>query len=126
MIVGIGIDMIWVHKVRTALEHYGNQYREEIFTAEERSYCESSVDPAQGYAARFAAKEACMKAFGMGWSNGLNWTQIAVRNLPNGAPELSLSGAAEAVAREKGVGRCLVSLTHTPELAIAEVLLESN
>lgn len=126
MIVGIGIDMIWVRRVRNALEHYGDQYLEEVFTAEERSYCESSSDPAQGYAARFAAKEACMKAFGTGWSGGLEWTQIAVRNLPNGAPELRLSGAAEAVAREKGVGRCLVSLTHTPELAIAEVLLESN
>jgi holo-[acyl-carrier protein] synthase len=126
MIVGIGIDMIWVREVRAALQRYGSQYGEEIFTAEERSYCESSADPAQRYAARFAAKEACMKAFGTGWSNGIEWTEIAVRNLPNGAPELRLSGAADAVARDKGVERCHVSLTHTPELAIAEVLLESN
>ena len=126
MILGIGIDMMWVSEVRTAMAHYGNQYGEDIFTAEERSYCESTADPAQGYAARFAAKEACMKAFGTGWSNGIEWTQIAVRNLPSGAPELSLSGAAAALAHDRGVGRCHVSLTHTRELAIAEVLLESK
>jgi holo-[acyl-carrier protein] synthase len=126
MIIGIGIDMICVRDVREALAHYGNQYADEIFTAEERNYCESTSDPAQGYAARFAAKEACMKAFGTGWGNGIEWTEIAVCNQPSGAPMLALSGTVKAMAEERGVERCHVSLTHTRDLAMAEVLLESN
>jgi holo-[acyl-carrier protein] synthase len=126
MILGIGIDLIWVRDVRAALVQYGNQYTDEIFTSDERSYCESSSDPAQRYAARFAAKEACMKAFGTGWSNGIAWTDIAVHNMPSGAPSLAFAGAAELVARTRGVCRSHVSLTHTRELAIAEVLLESD
>jgi holo-[acyl-carrier protein] synthase len=126
MIIGIGVDMIWVRDVREALAHYGNQYTDEIFTAEERNYCESTADPAQRYAARFAAKEACMKAFGTGWGNGVGWTEIAICNLPSGAPTLALSGTAKAMAETRGVKTCHVSLTHTRDLAMAEVLLESN
>ncbi len=126
MILGIGIDIIHVRDVRTALATYGSRYTEEIFTSQERSYCESTKDPAQRYAARFAAKEACMKALGTGWAKDIQWTDIAVVNLPSGAPEVTFSGAAQSIARERGVACCHLSLSHTPDLAIAEVLLESN
>jgi holo-[acyl-carrier protein] synthase len=126
MILGIGIDIIHVRAVRAALAHYGNTYTEEIFTADERSYCESTSDPAQRYAARFAAKEACMKALGTGWSTNIQWTDIAVDHSPSGAPSIMLSGAAAFLAQERGVVRYHLSLAHTTEFAIAEVLLESN
>lgn len=126
MILGIGIDIIHVRDIRTALATYGSKYIEELFTSNERLYCESTSDPAQRYAARFAAKEAYMKALGTGWSQDIQWTEIAVGHLPSGAPSIILSGAAQSIARERGVTYCHLSLTHTPDLAMAEVLLESN
>ncbi len=118
---GIGIDLVEVPRIRTLLEKHGQCFKERTFTAAEIAYCDSCADPAMHYAARFAAKEAVAKALGTGlWAEGVNWTDIEVVRQESGKPEISLHGMAKQHA---GTATCLVSLTHTRELAMAQVLL---
>ncbi len=118
---GIGIDLVEVPRIRGMLEKHGSRFKERTFTAGEIAYCDACADPAMHYAARFAAKEAAAKALGTGlWSEGVNWTDIEVIREADGKPSLLLHGAAKTHA---GGRSCLVSLTHTRELALAQVLL---
>ncbi len=118
---GIGIDLVEVPRIRGMLEKHGARFKERTFTAGEIAYCDSCADPAIHYAARFAAKEAAAKALGTGlWSEGVNWTDIEVVREALGRPRLVLHGAAKGHASGAD---CLVSLTHTGELAMAQVML---
>lgn len=118
---GIGIDLVEVSRIRDLLEKHGQRFKERTFTAAEIAYCDACADPAMHYAARFAAKEAVAKALGTGlWAEGVSWTDIEVVRHDNGRPEISLHGMAKQHA---GAATCLVSLTHTRELAMAQVLL---
>lgn len=118
---GIGIDLVEVPRIRQMLEKHGPRFKERTFTAGEIAYCDSCADPAIHYAARFAAKEAAAKALGTGlWSEGVNWTDIEVIREASGRPRLVLHGA--ALAHASGADG-LVSLTHTGELAMAQVML---
>ena len=125
MIVGIGLDVVEVGKVRELLA--GQQtFEEKVFTPGERSDCAGRADRADALAARFAAKEACFKALGTGWSQGVSFLQVEVGKVDGGggAPELRLSGRAAERARERGVRHVHVSLTHTGAAAAATVILE--
>ncbi|MBV6432882.1 MAG: Holo-[acyl-carrier-protein] synthase [Bryobacteraceae bacterium] len=124
MIVGTGIDLAEVSRIREAMERYGNRFRDRIYTAREIAYVERKANRYERYAARFAAKEAGMKAIGTGWHGGIRWQDFEVLNLPGGKPELHLHGVAAEVAARLGVRRVSLSLTHTAGQGMASVILE--
>lgn len=123
MIVGVGIDIVSVERVARAIETFGSGYTARIFTAAELADCAGRADPAESLAARIAAKEACMKALGTGWSNGLSWHQMEIAATAPGAPVLRMSGAAAERAALLGASASHLSLTHQAGLAVAMVLL---
>jgi holo-[acyl-carrier protein] synthase len=125
MIVGTGIDIAEVPRIRQSIERFGGRFLERIYTAGEIRYCDSKANRAERYAARFAAKEAAMKALGTGWSHGVRWRDCEVVRLPGGRPSISFHGKAAEVAAKLGVKHAALSLSHTVEQAIAQVILES-
>jgi len=96
-----------------------------VYTPGEINYCESKANRAERYAARFAAKEAAMKALGTGWNHGVRWRDCEVMRLPGGRPTITFHGTAAEVAARLGVKNAALSLSHTAEQAIAQVILES-
>jgi holo-[acyl-carrier protein] synthase len=124
MIVGTGIDIAEVPRVAEAIERYGQRFLQRIFTEGEIRYCESKANRVERYAARFAAKEAGMKALGTGWNHGVRWRDIEVRREPGGRPTLEFHGKAGEFASNMGVTNIALSLTHTAEEAMAQVILE--
>jgi holo-[acyl-carrier protein] synthase len=125
LIVGSGIDICEVDRIRTAIQSsYGRRFLERVFTELEIAYAESKANKFERYAARFAAKEAGMKALGTGWRGGLGWRDLEVANLPSGRPTLRLSGKAAEIAERLGVRQISLSLTHTAAQALAIVILE--
>jgi holo-[acyl-carrier protein] synthase len=125
LIVGTGVDLAEVARIRASVERYGSRFVQRVFTAKEIAYVERKANKYERFAARFAAKEAGMKALGTGWSRGVTWKDFEVANLPSGRPTLVLHGVAAGIATELGVKTVQLSLTHTSELALAWVLLES-
>ena len=126
MILGIGLDLVEVSRIRSLLERHAERFRERTFTAGEVAYCDACADPAIHYAARFAAKEAAAKALGTGFAEGVSWRDIEVRREDSGAPALVLHGGAEKLAAGKKITRSHLSLTHTREHAMAQVILEGG
>ena len=126
MIAGTGIDITETTRIGQALERHGDRFSRKIFTPGEIAYCEQFKNRAERYAARFAAKEAAFKALGTGWRNGVRWLDVEVSHLPSGKPELRLAGRAEQVARELGVNRMAVSLSHSDNYVVAQVIFESG
>jgi holo-[acyl-carrier protein] synthase len=124
MIVGTGIDIIEVPRVAAAIERFGQRFLQRLFTEAEIRYCESKANRVERYAARFAAKEAGLKAIGTGWRGGIAWTEVEVRREPSGRPTLAFSGKAAEFAATLGVQRASLSLSHTAGHAIASVILE--
>jgi holo-[acyl-carrier protein] synthase len=124
MIVAIGIDLVEISRVEKVLGRRGDRFRSRVFTETEIAYCESRASRFASYAARFAAKEAAMKALGTGWSDGIGWKDIEIVKGVNDAPALELHGKARERLRELGAARAHVSLTHSGSLAIAQVVLE--
>jgi holo-[acyl-carrier protein] synthase len=126
VILGTGIDLAEVARIREAVEKYGTRFLERVFTPGEIAYVETKANRFERYAARFAAKEAGMKAIGTGWRGGVRWQDFEVRNRRSGRPELLLHGVAAEVARRMGVERIHLSLTHTETMAQAFVILEGE
>jgi holo-[acyl-carrier protein] synthase len=126
VILGTGIDLAEVARIREAVERYGTRFLERVFTPGEIAYVETKANRFERYAARFAAKEAGMKAIGTGWRGGVRWQDFEVRNRRSGRPELLLHGVAAEVARRMGVERIHLSLTHTETVAQAFVILEGE
>ena len=125
MIVGSGVDLAEVARIRRSIERYGERFLARVYTPGERAYVEQKKNRFERYAARFAAKEAAMKAIGTGWKHGVTWQDFEVANLPSGQPTLRLSGNAAEFARRLDAKRVTLSLSHTETLAIAQVILES-
>jgi holo-[acyl-carrier protein] synthase len=125
MIVGIGIDIIEVARIREVLLRTP-RFRERVFTAAEREYCDSrGAVAAQHYAARFAAKEAALKALRTGWRGGISWHDVEISSRESGAPVLILSGEVKKLMESSGATAAHLSMSHTTEHAIAQVILES-
>ncbi len=124
MIVGSGIDLVEVERVRRSIDRFGRRFVERVFTAGEIAYVEKRGGRHERYAARFAAKEAGMKALGTGWKRGVRWQDFEVANLPGGKPTLRFHGKAAEIARSLGVRTVSLSLTHTRSAALAQVILE--
>jgi holo-[acyl-carrier protein] synthase len=125
VIVGIGIDVEEVARIREAMERHGRRFTDRIFTPAEIAYVERKANRYERYAARFAAKEAGMKAIGTGWRRGVRWLDFEVANLPSGQPTLRMHGVAAAVAQGLGVRNIALSLTHTAQQGVAIVILET-
>jgi holo-[acyl-carrier protein] synthase len=124
MIVGIGVDVVDIRRLRRALERQGERFMQRIYTAGEQEYCRAHRDPAPYFAARFAAKEALFKALGTGWAQGVTWLDAEIRNNDQGAPWLALRGRTEEASRELSVRKIHLSLSHSEEAAVALVILE--
>ena len=124
MIVGTGVDLAEVPRIRASIERFGARFVDRIYTRAEIAYVERKANRYERYAARFAAKEAGMKAIGTGWKHGVTWQDFEVANLPSGRPTLVLSGRAAAIARTMGATSVFLSISHTGTMAIAEVILE--
>ena len=124
MILGTGIDLVEVERIERSLSVYGERFLERVFTPAEREYCDRHKNRAERYAARFAAKEAGMKALGTGWRRGIRWRDLEVARRPGGRPTLNFAGAAAQMAAHLRVRNVALSLTHTATQAMAEVILE--
>jgi holo-[acyl-carrier protein] synthase len=124
MIVGTGVDLAEVARIRAAIARYGRRFIERIYTPAEIAYVERKANRFERYAGRFAAKEAGMKAIGTGWRRGVRWRDFEVANLPSGRPTLKLHGEAARIAESLGVKLISLSITHTAELGMAHVILE--
>jgi holo-[acyl-carrier protein] synthase len=124
MIIGTGVDLAEVARIRASFERFGERFRRRVFTPVEIAYAERKANRFERYAARFAAKEAGMKAIGTGWKRGVTWHDFEVTNLPSGKPTLRFHGAAARVAEGMRVRNVSLSMTHTAEMAMAQVILE--
>jgi holo-[acyl-carrier protein] synthase len=125
VIAGIGIDVAEVDRIREAIERHGHRFTSRIYTAAEIAYVERKANRFERYAARFAAKEAGMKAIGTGWKGGVRWQDFEVSNLPSGRPTLLLHGEAARIASVLGVRNIALSITHTAAQGVAIVILET-
>lgn len=126
MILGIGTDLAEVPRIRRSIENFGDRFLGRIYTERERTYASRKANAAERFAARFAAKEAGMKAIGTGLRHGITWKDFEVVNEPSGRPTLRLTGVAKQIAERLGVQRISLSLTHTAEMAFAVVILEDG
>jgi holo-[acyl-carrier protein] synthase len=124
LIVGMGIDISETDRIEAAIARHGAPFLERIYTPREVQYCENRKNKFERYAARFAAKEAGMKALGTGWRLGVRWRDIEVANAPSGKPTLGLAGVAREIADRLGVKNISLSITHSGNLALAQVIFE--
>jgi holo-[acyl-carrier protein] synthase len=114
-----------ISRIDEAIKRHGQTFLQRIYTPAEIAYCERHRDKAERYTGRFAAKEATMKALGTGWGKGVRWRDIEVARMPGGRPTIVLHGAAREHAERMGARHISLSITHTGNFALAEVILES-
>lgn len=124
MICGLGIDITEVDRIKRSLDRFGERFLKRVFTPGERVTPDGRPLSPASLAARFAAKEAAVKALGTGFSDGITLHDVEVYSLPTGQPELRFHGAAWALCQEKGIVRAHLSLTHGRDTAAAVVILE--
>jgi holo-[acyl-carrier protein] synthase len=125
MVIGVGTDLMEIARIQQSIARFGDRFLHRVFTPSEIAYCQRKKNAAESFAARFAAKEAAAKALGTGISYGVSWLEIEVTREPSGKPGLALTGRAAQRAREIGVTRTSVSLTHSRETALAVVVMEA-
>jgi holo-[acyl-carrier protein] synthase len=124
MILSIGIDIAEVYRIRETIARTP-RFAERVFTAREREYCESrGAAAAQSYAGRFAAKEAFLKALKTGWRGKITWTDIEILNDADGVPAFAVTGEAKRLLNETGAAAVHLSISHTAEHAVAQVIFE--
>ena len=124
-IVGLGLDLARIERLEAAFERHGERLLERLFTPAERAYCERRAQRFTHYAGRFAVKEAIMKLLGTGWARGVRWVDLEVTREPGQAPQARLHGVAKRLARERGIDRVHVTITHDAGLAAAVAVGES-
>ncbi|HUQ49289.1 MAG TPA: holo-[acyl-carrier-protein] synthase [Terriglobales bacterium] len=125
MIVGTGIDITEVPRIAAAIARFGDRFLQRVYTEREIAYCRSKKNAHERFAARFAAKEAAMKAIGTGLRQGVTWHDVEVGREPGGRPTILFTGKAAEFAAKLGSKRVSLSLTHTKETAMAQVILEA-
>jgi len=124
MIVGMGIDIVEVKRIAAIIESQKERFLRRVYTLDEVAYCERFKNRYERYAGRFAVKEAAMKALGTGWSRGVRWVDLEVARQPGGRPTLIIKGEAKKIADRLGVKSIAISITHTAEQALAQVIFE--
>lgn len=126
MIISIGVDIVEVYRIRETITRTP-RFTERVFTERERAYCESKgAAGAQSYAGRFAAKEAFLKALQTGWRGKITWHDIEIMSDEMGVPTLLIRDEAERLLKAKGAVRVHLSISHTTEHAVAQVILEKD
>ena len=125
MIVGLGVDIVEVSRIEAAIQRYGRHFLERLFTPAEIAYCQGYRHSSERFAGRFAAKEAAMKALGTGWTKGVRWVDIEVVRQASGKPTLKLHGTTAQHAEALGVRNITLTITHSGNTALAEVIFES-
>lgn len=125
MIVGSGIDIVEVPRIAESIKRFGDRFLRRVFTEGEICYCDPKANRVERYAARFAAKEAAMKAIGTGWNYGVTWRDVEVCRLPGGRPTITFHGKAAEFATKLGTKHIALSISHTEQFAIAQVILEN-
>ena len=121
-IFGIGIDVVEIDRIEESIEKFGDKFLNRIFTAEERSYCDSQKRPHVNYAARFAVKEAIAKSFGTGIGKELSWLDMTILRAPSGEPSVVFSGAGKIFMETKNIVSVKISLTHAKQYAAANAI----
>ena len=124
MIYGIGTDLVEVKRIKEALERWGGRFKNKVFTPGEIDYCSRKRNSSPNFAARFAAKEALVKALGIGMRRGVHWKDVEVTRDPLGKPVLKLSGQAEAICLQEKIRGIFLSIAHDREYSSAIVVLE--
>ena len=124
-IFGIGVDIVEIGRVAEMRRRQGERFHESLFLPGEREYCLARANADECFAARFAAKEAVMKALGTGWGGGASFTGIEVARTGESRPEVRLHGGTAELARELGVGKIHLSLSHSRETAVAYAVAEA-
>ncbi len=124
MIIGLGVDIAEVPRIKAAIERHGQPFLRRVFTPNEIEYCERFKNKFERYAGRFAAKEATMKALGTGWRRGVRWVDLEVAREQSGRPSMALAGEAAKIAAQLGVKHISLSITHTEAQALAQVIFE--
>ena len=122
-VIGIGIDVVEVDRVKSSLEEFSERFLSRVFTKSEREYCQKQKMPELHLAARFAAKEAIAKAFGTGIGKEIGWLDMEILRKESGKPEVRLRGDARGYAKQRGVEQILVSLTHAKQYAAANAVI---
>lgn len=117
-----GVDMVACDRLREAIDRHGERFLRRVFTPIEIEYCSKKRRRIEHLAGRFAAKEAVLKVLGTGWAGGASWTDVEIRNLPSGKPEVFLSGQTRRIADELGLREILVSISHIKTHAIASAI----
>ena len=125
MIIGLGVDIAEVGRIKAAIERHGETFLRRLYTPAEREYCERFKNKYERFAGRFAAKEAAMKALGTGWSRGVRWVDVEVVRQKGGRPTVKLHGEAAKIADGLGVKNISLSITHTADQAFAQVIFEN-
>ena len=126
MIVGTGVDLIEIDRVKLAHQKHGERFIERLFTKAEAAYCLRKKDPYPSLAGRFAAKEAVIKAFSHGFGGRWKWTQIEVVRSMSGKPDLKFTGIMEQLRLERGIDRVHLTIAHSKRDATANVIFEST
>lgn len=124
MILGLGVDHVEVPRFQQVLDRHGERLLRRLFTANEIAYCQSKARAVEHFAARFAAKEAALKALGTGKSGGIGWRDVEITRQPGHPPQVTFHGKAKERFEALGARRVIVSLTHTSHSAIAQVIIE--
>lgn len=126
MIIGTGVDIVEISRVRKTAERWKNKFLNRIFTEKELNYAHSKKFPYQHLAARFAAKEAVLKAFGDSSINNMTWKDIEIINNKDGKPIVKLAGEAKRAMLKRKISDIIVSLSHTKNYAVANAILVSG
>ena len=124
MIVGTGIDIVEVDRIKNSIQKYSDRFKKKIFTQKEIDYCDSQAEPAKHFAARFSVKEAVLKCFGTGMSGGILWKDIEVDKLESGQPILNLYGKGEKIFDQLNLKHIHISITHDKSYAVAHAIAE--
>jgi len=121
-VLGIGTDIIECLRIAKMIERHGELFLTRVYTPHEIEYCTARKAATQHYAGRFAAKEAVLKALGTGWTRGIQWRDIEVRNEMGGRPQIHLGGAAAELCQKNGITEMLISISHCRTHATAYAL----
>lgn len=125
-ILGIGTDIVECLRIRKMIDQYGEAFLRRVYTPREIQYCQARKHANEHFAGRWAAKEAILKALGTGWSRGIAWTDLEIRNEPGGAPKVRVRGVARDAAVSRGIADILISISHCRTYATAYALALGN
>jgi len=121
-ILGHGVDLVDLNKICLLAEDPDGDFVRDCFTETERNDAGDGVRKIERLAGRFAAKEAVLKALGVGWGKGIFWTDVEIHKLASGAPQIALRGRVSEIAKELGVSRWIISISHSETTAVASVI----